>query len=238
MPAIVLIGLSVLPSSAWAQSDTNDPLEPFNRAIFGFNQVVDGLILDPAQQLYDFALPDPAKTGVRNFLDNLASPVTFLNDVFQGERERAGITLSRFLVNSTFGMGGIFDAASGFGIEARHSEDFGQTLGVYGVDHGPYLVLPLLGPSSVRDAFGRVVDMQLTPWGYVVDGEVMIGTTVVDGIDTRYRLDPVLDDLSANSLDLYSATRSVYLQRRTSDVLNGATAEIDDSYEDIFDEDF
>lgn len=225
-------------SPVHAQTEPNDPLEPLNRAIFGFNQVVDGLILDPAQQAYGFLVPDPAKKGVRNFLDNLASPLVFINDVLQGERERAGNTLSRFLVNSTLGVGGIFDAARAFGLPERHREDFGQTLGSYGVGSGPYLVLPILGPSNARDLVGLGVDFTISPLGYVVDNDVLLGRFAIDGIDTRYTLDPVLDDLKANSLDLYAATRSVYGQKRNSDILNGAAPPRDEDYEDIFNEDF
>ena len=226
-------------NAAFAQESSGDPLEPLNRAIFSFNETVDGLILDPAQQIYGALVPDPAKTGIRNFLDNLRAPVIFANDVLQGEGERAGTTLARFLVNSTFGIGGIFDAASGFGIGERHDEDFGQTLGTYGIGEGPYLVLPLLGPSSLRDVLGLGVDsLVISPWGYAVDENVLVTQQIIDGVDTRYRLDPAIDDLNANSLDAYVALRSVYRQRRSAEIRNGVQPEQDDTYEDIFDEDF
>lgn len=230
--------LLVLPTSSFAQSDNGDPLEPINRFVFGFNQIVDGLILDPAQQIYGYVMPEPAKIGLRNFLDNLASPVILINDVLQGERERAGTTLSRFMVNSSLGVGGIFDVATAFGLPERHSEDFGQTLGSYGLGGGPYIVLPLLGPSNLRDVAGRGVDMFVfSPWGFVVDDDALAVRTALDAVDTRYRFDAVLDDLEANSLDEYSALRSVYRQRRAVEILNGAAPPVDDSYEDIFDED-
>lgn len=235
--AVALAGYFGMASPAYSQ--TYDPLEPVNRAIFEFNRVIDGMFIDPAQQVYGYVVPDPAKTGIRNFLDNLRGPVIFINDVLQGERERAGTTLSRFLVNSTIGIFGIFDPATTLGFEERHFEDFGQTLGSYGVGPGPYLVLPILGPSSLRDAVGLGVDtFGFSPYPYFVDNEVLLTRWVVDGVDVRYRLDPALDDLEANSLDLYAAFRSVYQQRREVDIRNGVAPVDDSSYEDIFNEDF
>ncbi|MEZ5825903.1 MAG: VacJ family lipoprotein [Geminicoccaceae bacterium] len=237
--ALLALGFVLVSATAQAQAPVYDPIEPVNRAIFGFNRVIDGLVLDPAQQIYGYVVPDPAKRGVRNFLANLASPLTFFNDLLQGERERAGVTLGRFMINTTLGVGGIFDFASMVGMDDAHTEDLGQTLGVYGVGSGPYLVLPILGPSSTRDAFGMVVTaIALDPVTYVLSDEATLGSRIVSGIDTRYLLDPALDDLERNSLDLYASTRTVYLQKREADIRNGAPVTEDEAYEDIFSEDF
>ena len=232
----LMIGAS---DHAVAQEEISDPVEPLNRAIFAFNETIDGLILDPAQQIYGYVVPEPAKRGVRNFLDNLRAPLVFIHDLLQGERERAGITLGRFMVNTTLGLGGIFDFASIVGMEPGHSEDFGQTLGAYGVGPGPYIVLPLLGPSSARDALGLAVDaFVLDPSAYVLSSDAALARRGVDAVDTRYRLDPALDDLEASSLDHYAGLRTVYLQRRAAEIRNGAAPVDDEAYEDIFNEDF
>ena len=237
--AAVVLLLASMAGQARAQDEISDPIEPINRGIFAFNQVVDGLILDPAQQIYGYVVPEPAKQGVRNFLDNLRAPLVFIHDLLQGERERAGITLGRFMVNTTLGLGGIFDFASIVGMEPGHSEDLGQTLGSYGVGPGPYIVLPLLGPSSARDALGLAVDaFVLDPSAYVISSEAALARRGADGVDTRYRLDPAIDDLEANSLDLYASYRTIYLQRRDAEIRNGASPVGDEAYEDIFDEDF
>jgi len=240
MPAVWAVAFGwYLGSAQPVAAQAYDPFEPVNRAIFEFNRVIDGMFIDPAQQVYGFVVPDPAKTGVRNFLDNLRGPVIFINDILQGERDRAGTTLSRFMINSTIGILGIFDAATALGFDERHFEDFGQTLGTYGVGPGPYLVLPILGPSSVRDAVGLGVDtFGFSPYPHVVDNDVLLTRWVVDGVDVRYRLDPALRDLEANSLDLYAAFRSVYQQRREADIRNGAAPVDDSEYEDIFEEEF
>jgi phospholipid-binding lipoprotein MlaA len=133
--------------------DDNDPLEGLNRGIFEFNRVVDGVLIKPAAQIYRGVLPQQAQDSVRSFLRNLRSPVILANDVLQGDMDRAGSTIGRFLVNTTLGIGGLFDVASELGMPF-HDEDFGQTLAVWGVGEGPYLVLPLLGPSNPRDAVG------------------------------------------------------------------------------------
>ena len=146
-----LLGLTLLATSALAQDEPNDPLEPLNRRIFQFNRVVDGLVLEPAARIYRMATPQFVRTGVRNFLANLGTPVVLANDLLQGEFERAELTLGRFLMNTILGLGGVIDVGGKLGMPPRHYEDFGQTLAVYGVGSGPYLMLPLLGPSNGRD---------------------------------------------------------------------------------------
>lgn len=232
--AMALLLLSAAPR-ATAQG-IDDPLEPLNRAVFQFNLIVDGTILKPVTQLYGFAVPDPAKRGVTNFLQNLRSPIVFANQILQGEREQAGITLGRFMVNTTFGLLGIVDFANYFGIPPREEADFGQTLGVYGIGAGPYLVLPLLGPSTVRDATGIAVDsFILDPTIYLTDTSWRLARFGITAVDTRYRYGPLIDDVQANSLDFYVAARSAFLQNREGQIRkNGAG--LGDEYESIFDE--
>jgi phospholipid-binding lipoprotein MlaA len=224
-----------LASPALAQSDANDPIEPFNRMIFSFNELIDLMLLEPASIVYGH-LPSPVRTGVRNVLDNLRSPVVFANDAMQGEGDRAGVTLARFMINSTVGMLGLFDLATEFGY-TKHREDFGQTLAIWGTGEGPYIVLPLLGPSNARDTAGIVVDaFALDPMGYVAPADARIGRSAADGVDTRYRLDPAIRDLRQNSIDRYAAFRTVYRQRRAAEIANGAPPALNQDYEDIFNE--
>lgn len=210
-----------------------DPIEPVNRAVFEFNRVVDGLLIKPIAQLYGLVVPSPIRTGVRNFLANLRSPVIFANDLLQGETERAGTTLGRFMINTTIGLGGVLDPASALGRE-RHDEDLGQTLAVWGLGDGPYLVLPILGPSNLRDLAGRLGDRFANPLTYLDDDSYWIAQTVGEGVQARYDTLDVLDDLERNSLDFYAAVRAIYAQRRASDIRNGALGVDDRSYDAIF----
>jgi len=237
--ALAFLPIAVVLAAQPARADDGDPLEPVNRAIFSFNEVVDGLILAPAAELYGLLVPDLAKEGIGNVLGNLRAPAVFVNRVLQGQREQAGVTFGRFLVNSTLGVGGIFDMASQFGLEAEDPEDFGQTLGHYGVGDKPYLVLPILGPSNPRDALGRAVDGVLfDPMFYVAPTEARLSRTVTEGVDLRHELDPLLDDLKEGSLDHYAAMRSAFRQRRAAEVRGDDPAATDPGYDAIFEEDF
>ena len=142
-----------------------DPFEGWNRGVYGFNNVVDGAVLEPVAKGYRAVTNEPIRGGVSNFLTNLRQPVVFANAVLQGKPETALDTVGRFLVNTTVGIGGIFDPATAAGVP-KHREDFGQTLGVWGVPEGAYLMLPLMGPSNLRDAFGSGVDVGLNPLTY------------------------------------------------------------------------
>jgi phospholipid-binding lipoprotein MlaA len=212
------------PDALAAYEEANDPLEPMNRYFFELNYAADELLLKPLAGWYYIGLPDFAQDGVRNVLRNLRSPIVLANDLFQGETERAGITVGRFLVNSTLGLGGLFDIASRMDLE-YHDEDFGQTLAVHGVDEGPYLVLPLFGPSNPRDATGRVVDMLFDPLTYIglfggVDN-IGLAAGLVDGVDLRARNLKTLDEIRRGSLDYYATLRSLYRQRRADEINNG-----------------
>lgn len=207
------------------ESGVRDPLETPNRLIFAVNLAADAIIIRPVAEFYRFAVPAPGRDSVRNFLRNLSSPVILANDLFQGEFERAGTTTTRFFLNSTIGLAGLLDVASGMGYE-YHDEDFGQTLGAHGVGGGIYLVLPILGPSNLRDAFGTGVDFFLDPvntWARNTDRNgIPIGRTAAEGIDLRARNIETIDELQKTSLDFYAAVRSLYKQTRDSAIRNGA----------------
>ncbi|MEM8985605.1 MAG: VacJ family lipoprotein [Pseudomonadota bacterium] len=213
-----------LVGAAHAADEPSDPFEPANRVFFGFNNVVDRVVLKPAARAYRFITPSPVRTGVRNFLGNLGTPVTLTNDVLQGEWARAGTTVSRFGINTTIGFFGFLDPAERMGYEP-HSEDFNQTLATYGVPAGPYLYLPFLGPTTARGVVGRGVDTVSDPltWlnhppGDTVRG-VQTGTGVLTGREAL--LDP-LDQLERESIDFYASVRSLYYQTLESQIANGA----------------
>lgn len=198
---------------------TNDPLEPMNRAMFEFNQELDRIILKPIATIYRDKVPEPAQASVLNFMHNIDTPMNFANEVLQLKLKKAGISLSRFAINSTIGVAGLFDPASTLGLR-YNDEDFGQTLGRYGVPEGPYLMIPLLGPSNPRDAFGDLVDAYFNPIGSVVPIEVRGGISVVSFVDSRSRSIDLLDELERTSLDFYAAARSALRQRRQDAVEN------------------
>lgn len=213
--------------------DVPDPWEGVNRAIFWFNLQMDRFLLRPAAIGYRFALPSPVQTSIHNLLENASSPVTFANDLFQGEFKRGGTTLGRLIANSTIGVGGLFDVAHHLGWE-RHRADFGQTLALWGTGDGPYLMLPLLGPSNVRDGFGRAVDVFLDPLTYVYffhDVEYgAAGQRALAAIDARGRHLERIDELRASSVDYYAAVRSAYQQARRQHI-HGAGS-VDQSFDD------
>jgi len=206
--------------------ETNDPFEPANRAMFEIHEIADRFVLQPIAEAYRDLLPQPVRDGIRNTLGNLRAPVILANDLLQGNITRARITLGRFMVNSTLGLAGMLDVSRDWGVPG-HSEDFGQTLAVWGVGEGFYMFLPLLGPSSPRDLLGQGVDIAMNPltWlgqGAAVDaaGWVRLGLTVVD---TREALIEPIEQVRATSLDPYSTLRSAYRQRRAFEIRNRET---------------
>lgn len=233
LAAVAVLGLSgcaTPPEDPIARAEfeeVNDPLEPLNRAVFEFNSVVDGMFLKPAAIVYRDALPVPVQRGVNNFLTNLRSPVVLANDLLQGEMDRAGNTASRFVINTTVGVLGVWDAASSMGIPG-HSEDFGQTFAVWGAGEGVYLVLPIFGPSNPRDALGLVTEWYVDPvniWLREEDADGWIlARGLVTGIDYRSRNLETLDELERTSLDYYAAIRSLYRQRREDEIQNGKSS--------------
>lgn len=207
-----------------AYQEANDPLEPMNRYFFEVNQFLDEILLKPFAGWYHLALPDPAEDGVRNVLRNLKSPVILTNDLFQGEWNRAGTTVSRFFINSTIGVGGLVDVASMMDMK-YHEEDFGQTLAVYGTGEGPYLHLPILGSGNPRDYSGRLVDYALDPltWvGFAYNvSEINTARTGLETLDTRARNLEAIDELKRGSVDFYATARSLYRQQRNDLIRNG-----------------
>ncbi|MCS6853751.1 MAG: VacJ family lipoprotein [Elioraea sp.] len=205
--------------------ERNDPLEPLNRAVFAFNEAFDHLLFRPAAETYRTLVPKPVRTGVGNVIDNLLVPRTAANQLLQGRPDDAAKSIARFLINSTLGVLGIFDVASEMGLEPQF-EDFGQTLAVWAgtTNGGPFLMLPILGPSTLRDAFALPIDMAMDPWNWVGQGDqvqaLRLGRYAVQAIDGREQLIEPIDALRAQSLDFYSALRSVYLQRRERDIRN------------------
>jgi phospholipid-binding lipoprotein MlaA len=219
-----------------AQSDNNDPLEPVNRVFFEFNRIMDGLFLEPAARIYRGVTPQFLRDAVNNFLDNLNTPVVLANDILQGEPYRAERTLGRFMLNTIMGVGGLVDVGGLLGMPERHNEDFGQTLAIYGVGEGPYLVLPLLGPTNPRDTFGFVVDFAFDPMTYVAPRDIALARFGTDLLAFREQNIEAIDELKRSSIDLYAATRTLARQLRASEIRNGAPAPLDDIYdEDLYD---
>ena len=204
----------------------NDPLEPLNRAILEFNLVLDKAVLKPVAYAYRQCVPAPLRENVRNFLSNLGSPVTFANDLMQGELDRAGTVMVRFAMNSSMGVFGINDVATEFGIP-EHEEDFGQTLAIWSVGAGPYLMLPILGPTNLRDGVGMSVDSVIDPFPYLTSGEFRLGAAAGRAVDFRARNYDQLNELEERSLDFYAAVRSLYRQRRADMIWNGAPGDPD-----------
>lgn len=203
----------------------NDPLEPLNRRMFAFNQFVDRVAFKPIAQSYVKVIPRPARDALRHALDNLTEPVVLANNLLQGQLKRAGIAAARFLINTAVGPVGLRDVAAGAGL-APQSGDFGQTLYAWGVHDGPYLVLPLLGPSNPRDAIGQAGDVCLDPFRYVArrqNSPTLLTTSrdVAFGIDERARNLDALDEMQRTSIDFYAALRSYFRQNRSAELRRG-----------------
>jgi phospholipid-binding lipoprotein MlaA len=188
--------------------------------IFNINDSLDRAVIRPVAQTYVDVVPRLVRNGVSNFFGNISDAFSAINNALQGKREPLGNDLGRVLVNSTFGIGGIFDIASEAGIE-KYNEDFGQTLGWWGLGPGPYLVIPILGPSDVRDAVGLGVHAYIDPINQVTPPENMWELIVLRGIDTRASLLGTEDLISGAALDKYTFIRSAYLQRRKNLVYDG-----------------
>lgn len=206
----------------WEQQTTpevSDPLEKINRGVFWFNEQADRFVIKPVAKGYDWALPKPVKRGVSNVFDNLFTPVVAVSDLLQGNFQESAEDVGRFVVNSTVGVVGIFDVASGWGLEKRR-EDIGQAFGAWGIGSGPYLVLPILGPSNVRDGVGLVGNYFLLPQNYIDDEGVRWGVIALGGIDTRYRLLDASTVLEQAALDRYAFVRSSYSQHRQNLIQN------------------
>ena len=209
-------------------SEIKDCFENLNRATFAFNQALDGVLFKPVASAYKI-LPQPIRSGVSNSLDNLSNIVTIPNNIIQGDIEKAGINIGRFLLNSTFGLLGIIDVATHMGLPEYEKEDYGQSLAKLGVRPGCYVVLPVIGPSTVRDASASLIN--------VVGGDAWYNVTVkndtqhfseidyyssklTSGIDFRAKNFNSIENLEKNSLDFYASVKSLYLQNRQQQILN------------------
>jgi len=207
-----------------------DPIEKFNRKIHRFNHVVDKKVFKPIAKRYLKHVPEKVRRGVRNFVANLREPTTIVNDLLQGKPDQAAQDTLRFVINSTFGLAGIFDVASHLQLP-RNREDFGQTFGKWGVPSGPYLVLPFLGPSNLRDLSGLVPQYAYTDLSSSINsGGLVLGTRIAGIVDTRARLLP-LDDVLESQLDPYVFIRESYKQTRIRDINDG---QVEEEEEDEF----
>jgi phospholipid-binding lipoprotein MlaA len=221
--AVALAGCATPPTDAAALADfhaNNDPLEPTNRVFYAVNNELDTLILAPLARGYRFILPQPVRTGVHNVLTNLGNPVVLVNDAMQGKPRLGGNTFMRFAINSTIGVLGVFDVARDLGYPA-HDNGFGTTLALWGVSGGPYLYLPVLGPSNPRDFTGFGADIVLDPLTYPSGGGwayfdySRVGASALDARSAH--LDDI-EQIKANALDPYATFRSLYQQNRESDI--------------------
>ena len=213
--------LSVLAGCATGpNANPVDPLEPLNRGVYQFNDAIDRAVLVPVATAYTKVLPSPVRTGVNNFFSNLTEVWSFVNSVLQLRVQNSAETFMRFNVNTVFGLGGILDVATDLGID-RHQEDFGQTLGYWGVPSGPFVMLPLLGPSTLRDTAALPVDVQgglLAQINDVGARNSLYALRIIDARSRYLRATSLIDDAA---LDKYSFTRDAYLQRRAAEVSNG-----------------
>jgi phospholipid-binding lipoprotein MlaA len=221
--ALLLAGCATVPGQD--RLAEKDPLEKFNRAVWGVNMTADKILVRPVTQVYRAVAPKPARQGVHNFFSNVTEPWSFVNNLLQGKPKRAGQNLKRFLINTTIGVGGLFDHATKMGVQPA-PEDLGQTLAVWGVNGGPYLVLPLLGPTTLRDGIGSAVAAYADPVNVGINqADVSVwykrGYRAAQVVDARSELiESGGDSFLKSSLDPYAAARSAYLQRHKAAVLD------------------
>ena len=211
--SIVSIGMLVLATLGCAPKNVVDPYEDLNRTTYSFNKAVDNVLLKPAARAYQAATPNPVRQGVSNFFTNLKEPTNMVNNILQGNGSDAVVDMKRFFLNSIVGVGGVFDIATSSGMEATE-EDFGQTLRSAQPDDSPYLVLPILGPSTVDDALGRVVDNNFHPVTHIDHTATRNAFLIGGALDTRANLLDATDFAEEAALDEYTFIRDIYLERR------------------------
>jgi len=218
--AVTMAGCASLPDP----SGQNDPFETQNRKMFELNESLDKAVALPVATFYVHAVPHPLRDGLHNFLDNLNVPVIFANDVLQGEAKRALDSVARFVVNSSIGVGGLIDVAAKIGVP-EHDSDFGQTLGVWGLGEGPYLVLPFFGPSNPRDAFGLAVDNTVADPLFWISWRsstyYKLGRSAAEVVDKRAQNINAIKEIESTSVDLYATERSLYRQHRQAEINHG-----------------
>lgn len=204
---------SATSSASGDDASSDDPWEPFNRVMFDFNEGLDRWVVKPAAVGWDTVLPRPVQVSIDNFFDNLKFPARFVNDLLQGELDPAAITLCRFAVNTTAGLGGFIDWGTGMGLP-KHSADFGQTLGRWGTPPGPYIVWPVFGSSNPRDTVGIAADSYLDISALFGDLATLAAARVVQTVNTRSLLLDEVDAAREASFDFYIAVRTAYFERR------------------------
>lgn len=221
LTAVLTVPLAGCATSAHNTYDedagVSDPIQPFNRAMLSFNEILDKVLFNPVVAIYRTVVPEVARKAVHNVLDNVKAPVYLANELLQGDLEGAGTVVKRFAINTTVGVAGLVDVAAKNGTTYQ-PEDFGQTLAVWGVGPGPYIVWPILGPSTLRDTFGFAGDIAMDPlFWYAYNNEkyaLQYGRTGLTLLDTKDRYHDMMEDLRRNSGDLYTSLQSVYMQRR------------------------
>ena len=223
---LMCVGIALMAGCATTQQTERvakiDPFESVNRAVFTFNENADEYVIKPVAEAYQFVLPEFVRTGVTNFFSNIGDVFVAVNNLLQGKPGNAANDIGRFLVNSTIGILGLFDVATDAGLE-KNKEDFGQTLGVWGVPSGPYVVLPLFGPSSVRDTAGLALDIKTD---FILNSNQLnhdqkVGSTVLRVVNQRANLLDASQLLEDAAFDKYSFLRDSYLQRRRNQVYDG-----------------
>ena len=227
---LLLCGCASVPEE---NADPSDPYESFNRTAYNFNSAIDKAVLKPIAKGYDAVAPRPVKVGISNFFSNIDEIPTILNDILQGKFLNSLSDTGRFLINSTLGLAGFIDVATELGLE-EHDEDFGQTLGVWGFDSGAYIVLPFLGPSTVRDTIGKPVDGLYSLTQDVDHIATKNSIYFMDLVDLRYRL-LALDSQLEDAIDEYSFVRDAFMMRREYQVYDGNPPEDEDFYDDFED---
>ena len=227
--------LGAVSGCATTSNNPRDPLEGFNRAMFSFNDALDGAIIKPVAQGYQSVLPPLIRAGVSNFFSNVDDIWEAVNNALQGKIDEALQDVMRFAVNTVMGLGGVLDIASDMGLQ-KHNEDFGQTLGKWGIGSGPYLVLPFVGPSSLRDGGGLLVDWRYDPFFHVSNIPVRNTLLALRTIDTRADLLGATDVLEQAALDKYTFVRDAFFQYRRSQIYDGnapresgASLDVDDA---------
>ena len=232
----LLISMIVLGSASCSYQgslapDKNDPYEEINRSVYSFNENLDKVVLEPVADSYDLILPKTLQTGVQNFFNNANYPITIANQFLQGKFSESFQSLFRFTINSTIGLGGLFDPASNLGLELK-DEDFGQTLGVWGVNQGPYLMSPILGPYTLRNAVGDLVDNVFNPLNYIDDTVTKYSFKIIEKVQDRSDLSALEEELYS-SFDPYQYIRDSYIQNREYKIEDGLIE--DDLGEELID---
>lgn len=221
-------GITACTSAIDANGYTNDPWEPMNRSIYSFNKGVDKIALKPAAQAYTFIFPHPVRTGVKNFFGNLSDMGSFANAVFQLDGKAAAGIAARVIDNSVFGIGGLIDVATPMG-NPKIERNFGSTLAHYGVKSGPYLVLPILGPTTLRDGIGKIPDAYLSPISYVPTDSVKYSLIGVNAVQTRANYLPIEAQMQGTTTDEYATVRDAWLQQRWAQLGTPVSALDDDA---------